>query len=172
MYNFDVVFLLLSASHSKYFETFWELCELAAHAGFHTTIATKPSDLAVSATRLRVIVVDGGELNDAEGQAILDELNLLREIRILYLTNPERNVDDNELAQVADMCLPLPGHFNKFRDALTHLSGESVSSEAEENAEHIAMNGGLLMPEGEELGLEKIGIESEGDDNSWMWLYR
>lgn len=169
MYNFDVVFLLLSASHSKYFETFLELCELAAHAGFHTTIATKASDLAVSAKRLRVIVVDGGELEDAEGQEILDDLDLRRDIRILYLTNPERNADDNELAQVADICLPLPGHFNKFREALMLLSGESALEEITDTADYLAA---ALIQEAQFLDTAEAGLEPEVQDNHWIWLCR
>ena len=61
MYNADVVFLLLNSPDSARFDEFLTLYAAIEQAGFHTAIATSPEEVAPTAKRLRIIVVDDSE---------------------------------------------------------------------------------------------------------------
>ena len=82
MKNFDVVFLLLSRVDSKRFNLFLNWSEVLSDAGFHTSMATHPSELQRQYERFRIVIIDGNEeMSD------FDPLQVTRTLRKWYGSN-------------------------------------------------------------------------------------
>lgn len=110
MYNFDVVFLILSPGHSEASQTLWRLHDAAAVAGLHTSIATTPSDLRTTAKRPRILVVDACTDGAIERRVLKRQLESLKDTRIVMVQD----------LQACRGLLDQPGGFGEFLVSLAH----------------------------------------------------
>lgn len=158
MYDFDVVFLLLNSSTSKQFDVFLQLYDAAENAGFHTTIATHPSDLPVAARRLRVIVVDSGEDCDFDLNDVLARVRRLKNVRTVLLGD-------------TDIYLSMLCHPNKFWNILMGLTSDTVPGIVSDS-DHLVGSG--TFPETHALQSvswpTKPCLDAEVVDDGWVWL--
>lgn len=130
MYDFDVVFLLLSSPPSTRFDEVLRLHDAAANAGFHTVIATSPAELAIVGKRLRIIVVDGDQDSDFDVYAVTSAMRSLNNSAIVFLVHAAPLASGRGLEAGADICLPTSIDIDEFCSALISLENGKQYSES------------------------------------------
>lgn len=126
MYDFDVIFLLLSSPPSTRFDEILRLHDFAANLGFHTAVATSPIELAITAKRLRIIVIDGDPDSDFDVHAVTAAMRRLNNVAILLLT--EATLMQGEWGQDAgaDICLPIGVATEEFGLSVVRLAHDKL----------------------------------------------
>ena len=110
MYNFDVVFLILSSSNSEAPQALWRLHDAAADAGLHTSIATSPADIRAKAKRPRIVVVDACTDGAIERRVLKRLLDSLSNAHIIMVKDLE----------ACEALLEKPGGFGEYLVSLAH----------------------------------------------------
>ena len=125
MNKFDLIFLLLGEPSSKHVKSFLELYDSAFTAGFHTTVATSPSDLAHTGRRLRIIVIDAYELKLDDVLTMKACFPNLKDVHLIFLTGTQTTTDmlfENGVATEVNICLPLSIGFKGLLGIVSALS--------------------------------------------------
>lgn len=125
MYDFDVVFLLLSSPASAHFDDVLRLQDAAAGTGFHTLIATRPEDIPLVAKRFRIIVIDGGQDSGFDAYALTAAMRNWDWTALVFLADATLMAREWGLVAGADICLPRLVSVETFCAALLALANDS-----------------------------------------------
>ncbi|WP_397474305.1 hypothetical protein [Pusillimonas sp.] len=126
MYDFDVVFLLLSSPRSAHFDDVLRLHDAAASLGFHTVIATSPAEVSATAKRFRIIVIDGDQNSDFDVHALAWGMLGLDNTALVFLADVTSVARERGLATRADVCLPRMVDVETFCGTLLGLANNPV----------------------------------------------
>ena len=118
MYNFDVVFLILSSGASEAPQMLWRLHDAAADAGLHTSIATSPAEVRNTAKRLRVVVVDACTEGAIERRVLKRHLETLNNARVVMVKD----------LKACKALLEKPGAFGELLVSLAHAEHPDLLS--------------------------------------------
>ena len=132
LYDFDVIFLLLSTRQPIKLDEFLALHDRVANAGFHTVIATHPEHLSQSARRFRVVIVNGSDNGQFDIHTVVRELDQLDKVAIMILTEENESLSIEKLFESgADVCLRMPISFDIFYRTLFTLIHRKSSSHSQ-----------------------------------------
>lgn len=171
--DFDLSFLLLSFKSAR-FDDFLNLHDAAANIGLHTTIATHPDQFfrAVSAKRLRVIVIDANPESGLNLRAEIKKLGRLRNVAIILMVDPSRADCTLDSQAGVDVCLPMTVDFSRFHRAVINLVQGHKPITKTAKGEALGGPDGAAKSTPWKAATASIKLPDEPIDNNWIWLCR